>query len=584
MYLKVLACDLDGTLARDGAIEPETWQALERAKAAGSTLVLVTGRTLAGLAPEGPFSALFDAVVAEDGAAIYFPRNDSVTLPFGRLAPRLVERLERSGIPLERGAAIVATWTPHDRTVLDILRETGGSGTIEYNKGAVMVLPPGATKGTGLRAALDELGFSPRNVLAFGDAENDRSLFETAEMAVAVANAHPDIRDLADLVLTEPNGAGVRAFLERARRDSFFAHPVRPRRELRLGDRLDGGEVRLAPWILLMANLGVFGASESGKSWLAGLLAEELLREGYQVFLVDPEGDYQGLRAFPHTLHVGGPDAELPPVAELATLCEYANLSVILDLSGHLPAAACAYVTELLPALHALRRRRGRPHWLLVDEAHAFCPAGGGGVTAALRREMDAGGVALVSYRPSCVAAELLDRVDHWMLTRLPEDDEAAALGRRLPPATAEAFDPAALAAAPPGQAWLFLSPRLAGATVERNPVRLRASRRTIPHVRHLHKYLKTPLPPDKRFYFEGGAVAANLGEFCDVLERLPLDELDRHLARGDLERWLGEVLQERSLARRVGKIRRRELDGDALRAALVAAVANRYRELESLI
>ena len=52
-----------------------------------------------------------------------------------------------------------------------------------------MVLPLGATKGTGLAYALHELGYSPHNVAACGDAENDRSLFEVAEYAAAVANA-----------------------------------------------------------------------------------------------------------------------------------------------------------------------------------------------------------------------------------------------------------------------------------------------------------------------------------------------------------------------------------------------------------
>src|SRR5690606_12702232 len=106
----------------------------------------------------------FDAIVAEDGAVVCFPHRDIVTLPFGRLPDELRRRLDVLPIPLERGLAIVATRIPHDQVVFDLLRATGGGATVEYNRGAVMVLPPGATKGTGLQYALRELGISARSV------------------------------------------------------------------------------------------------------------------------------------------------------------------------------------------------------------------------------------------------------------------------------------------------------------------------------------------------------------------------------------------------------------------------------------
>ena len=66
-----------------------------------------------------------------------------------------------------------------------------------------MVMPPGATKGTGLQYALSELGYSPRNVLACGEAENDVSLFAVAELAIAIANAPDTLKELADAALLE---------------------------------------------------------------------------------------------------------------------------------------------------------------------------------------------------------------------------------------------------------------------------------------------------------------------------------------------------------------------------------------------
>jgi hypothetical protein len=46
----------------------------------------------------------------------------------------------------------VATWEPHQATVLEAIRELGLEHHIIFNKGAVMVLPPGINKAAGLEA------------------------------------------------------------------------------------------------------------------------------------------------------------------------------------------------------------------------------------------------------------------------------------------------------------------------------------------------------------------------------------------------------------------------------------------------
>jgi hydroxymethylpyrimidine pyrophosphatase-like HAD family hydrolase len=158
--LKVLACDLDGTLAHEGHVSTETWQTLRQAKLAGLTIILATGRILDSFLTEGPYAELFAAVVAEDGAVVYFPQRDAVMRPFGQLPSTVLERLEKIEVPMRRGVAIVATHVPHDKVILEELRSSGGGATVEYNRGAVMILPPGATKGTGLHYALRELGYS----------------------------------------------------------------------------------------------------------------------------------------------------------------------------------------------------------------------------------------------------------------------------------------------------------------------------------------------------------------------------------------------------------------------------------------
>jgi hydroxymethylpyrimidine pyrophosphatase-like HAD family hydrolase/CheY-like chemotaxis protein len=202
-HLKVLASDLDGTLAQDGVVSPQTWDLLHHAKTFGFTLILATGRVIDNFINEGPFAELFEAIVAEDGAVVFFPRRNLVKLPFGRLSSLVVQRLEEMNIPMERGMSIVATRRPYDEAILKVLQEVNVGVTIEYNYGAVMLLPPGATKGTGLAYALQELGYSPRNLIACGDAENDCSMLEFAELAVAVPHAIPRLRAMADAVIAE---------------------------------------------------------------------------------------------------------------------------------------------------------------------------------------------------------------------------------------------------------------------------------------------------------------------------------------------------------------------------------------------
>lgn len=588
MHLKVLALDLDGTIAQNDQVAEETWQLLLKAKKAGFTFILVTGRRLSALAEIRPFEELCDAIVGEDGAVIYFPRNDALMLPFGHLAPEVMAELEALNIPMEKGMAIAATWRPHDKDVLEVLSKTSYAATIEYNKGAVMILPPGATKGTGLLTALHELGYSPHNVIAVGDAENDRSLFEQAELAVAVSNTAEEIKAIADVVLPNENGAGVRMLIESLLKGEIPHHFVRAKHEITLGRSEDETPLSLSPFDLLAGNLGIFGESGSGKSWLAGMLAERLLKLEYQICIIDPEGDHRGIRAFPHTLLLGSENTAPPPVTDVITLMEYSNISLILDLSLYNLQEQNKYVTDLLYALCSLRNRRGKPHWFLIDEIHYFCHEDNAPLTELFMNYMNEGGLGLVSYRPSQVAPSLLELIHHWLVTRMSYDEEFEVLKKYLQPG--KPCDLERLASLDSKKAYLHL-----GETVQKNApqsgiVKFDSTERVIPHVRHLHKYLRAPLPENKRFYFhidkkyEGATAAASLWEFSRLLPQMPLKTLQYHLDRQDFEHWLIDTLHDRELARRIRKISNRKLTGQRLREALTSTVTARFDELEGLI
>lgn len=216
MRYVALACDYDGTLASDGVVDEATLDALQRVRATGRHLLLVTGRELDQLQNVFPGLDLFSRVVAENGGVLYHPASRAIRLLAEPPPRRFVTALGERGVePLAVGRVIVATWTPHETTVLDVIRDLGLELQVIFNKGAVMVLPSGVNKASGLSAALDEIGVAPRDTVGVGDAENDHAFLSLCGYAVAVANALQSVKDDADLVTAGARGAGVTELIDR---------------------------------------------------------------------------------------------------------------------------------------------------------------------------------------------------------------------------------------------------------------------------------------------------------------------------------------------------------------------------------
>ena len=183
-------------------------------------------------------------------------------------------------------------WWPVDgeyaATVIEVIGELGLDCQMVRNRAALMVLPAGVTKGTGLGSVLTELNLSAHNTIAVGDAENDLSLFGMAEIGAAVANAVPSVRQHADLVLDEDDGAGVAALLT----GPYLSGARRwcpPRRWVEIGTFDDGTPAQIPG---SQAGSWSSGHAGSGKSYLVGLMAERWILAGYCVLVIDPEGDH----------------------------------------------------------------------------------------------------------------------------------------------------------------------------------------------------------------------------------------------------------------------------------------------------
>lgn len=223
MRYLALATDYDGTLADEGRVAAGTVAALAKVRASGRRLVLVTGRLLRDLERVFPELDVFDRVVADNGALMCRPRERERAVV--ALAPAasaaLVNRLRERDVDLSVGRTIVATTARYEGVVREAIRDLGLGHEIALNKGAVMVLPPGISKGSGLAAALADLGLSPADVVAVGDAENDLAILRLCGCSAAVANALPSVRRASDLVTDAERGAGVRELIDRLLADDL---------------------------------------------------------------------------------------------------------------------------------------------------------------------------------------------------------------------------------------------------------------------------------------------------------------------------------------------------------------------------
>lgn len=209
MRFVCLACDYDGTLAKDGAVPAGTVEALKRVRESGRKLALVTGRQMGDLWKVFPQLTTFDQIVAENGAVLFDARSSNERLLAGRPPDGLVNELRRRGVEISEGRAVVATWRPYLEMVRGTIRDLKLDSRVILNKNSVMILPPGVDKASGLRAALAEFGAGPEKTIGVGDAENDEDFLAICGMSVAVANALPELKSKVMYVTKADHGAGV---------------------------------------------------------------------------------------------------------------------------------------------------------------------------------------------------------------------------------------------------------------------------------------------------------------------------------------------------------------------------------------
>lgn len=188
-------------------------------------------------------------------------------------------------------------------------------------------------------------------------------------------------------------------------------------------------DARTLPAIELLTGRGfVTGKSGSGKSNSVSVITEELLGAGYNLLIIDTEGEYFGLKEQYEVLHVGRGDRcdvelDRERAGKIAEITLRHNVPVILNVSDILDQdEAKAIISDVVERLFVLEGDYKKPFLLIVEEMQEYLPQSGGkdDLSKLLLRVAKRGrkrglGLCGISQRPSAVDKDFITQCD-WMV------------------------------------------------------------------------------------------------------------------------------------------------------------------------
>jgi hypothetical protein len=326
-------------------------------------------------------------------------------------------------------------------------------------------------------------------------------------------------------------------------------------------------------WLPIRSYNGLItGGPQSGKSWATGLLCEQLILQGYCVWIVDPEGDYDTLEGLPGVVVMAG-KANPPAAAELGQVLRYPDVSVVVDLSRVPFQEKREYLNSLVSMLASHRRSTGLPHHIVIDEAHYFLHE----PKVFQLLDLDLGGYTLVTYRPSDLHPRLRKAIDVVVTTRVTDSPSLDAMLAMWGEPSANAELKKVVEGLTINEAAILPGPVTGGKLLS-----FKLLPRLTPHVRHRVKYFDVSVSQGQGFVFTSngnavGAPARSLREFVSALPSLPPEVLDGHAKRGDFSRWILDVFADHPLSSRVHKVEEQYRLGHI--GDLGQAIANLVRE-----
>lgn len=547
MKLGAVAIDYDGTIATDGAFDPSVRDAIAQLRLRGIAVVLATGRRLDELRSVAGNLGCFNAVVAENGAVLYFPDSGQHALIGHPPNPTFLAELRRRGLDFVVGESVIEADASTAPAFLEVIRSLEEPLILAFNRSRLMVLPQAIAKSVGLRRALLALRLSIHNTIGIGDAENDHDLLDACEVGVAVEWGSRALQAFADEVIRGSGPSAVTAYLRGLMHQVRLSAAQMGRRRLLLGHQHDGEPVHLA---IRGRTVLIAGEPGSGKSWVAGLLCEQLILQGYCLCVIDPEGDYRSLEVLPSVIRLGG-DEPPPRARELTQALRHPDVSIVIDLAKVSHQEKQDYLRELLSLLAALRRQTGLPHKIVLDEAHYYLaePDGSRLIDAELA------GYILVTYRVSGIDTKVRTVRDTVVIVTRETDPQEQETLRSMCATADETISTKVFQDLGLSEAALLPGPEESHGRV----LRFELAPRLTSHVRHRAKYLDMPVAEPQAFVFthDGnlGPRARSLKDLVVLLGTLPDSDLEAHLRRHDFSRWLDHVFRDCPLATHVRTI-----------------------------
>lgn len=267
--IKLIAIDLDGTLLTDEKQLPQAnIDAIHQAIQAGVQVVICTGRTLPGvreIMAQLPFKGEDDFLILQNGSVTHRLHNleivDQVTLSqqaraalidfarvfdeqgaqlvaFDQEGMMLMSQYEANDIVISDSKVLGTPITPFtteeflafegfnkamvlgEPNILDALKDRVPSELFEHYSPVrsqpiiAEFLVKGVSKASALKSLAARLAIDAEHVMAIGDQLNDLEMLEWAGLGVAMGNAVSGIKEVADVVTSTNEDAGVAQAIE----------------------------------------------------------------------------------------------------------------------------------------------------------------------------------------------------------------------------------------------------------------------------------------------------------------------------------------------------------------------------------
>ncbi len=219
--VKAIIMDLDRTITDNPAkqeFDPADYDAelLNQLKEIGIDLILATGRNIYYVTKLCSTFNIWRCVVAENGAVIYIPptkKTITINTDYMKKAKKIIKELK---LPKAiEGKVIMSIRAEDEKQVREKLGGLVNKVSFYRNVNEVMVLPRDVDKGLGLRMAMQYLNIDINKTIVIGDGENDIGIFLNPGFKIAVSNAHPRLKKLANQVTEKPSTQGIREIIKK---------------------------------------------------------------------------------------------------------------------------------------------------------------------------------------------------------------------------------------------------------------------------------------------------------------------------------------------------------------------------------